>query len=256
MQLVDESDDLNVLITPDTLIRADCNKAMSFVPDNSVDAVVSDPPYQTTQNEWDSVLDLGWMWRQYRRVLKPNGAVVLTSKQPFTSKLVQSNLDWFKYEWIWEKENSTGHLNVSRMPLGVHENILFFCEGSSYYYPIMGRGRPYGGMKGQDTTPNYGKQRPVMQDNPGTRYPNSILFFPRDPERLHPTQKPVALFEYLIRTYTKEGDVVLDNTAGAMTMAVAAIKCNRRYICIEQSKEYFDLGAKRVEQEEMRIRML
>ena len=255
MQLVDESE-LRGFIARDTLIRADCLKAVGHIPDGQIDMCLCDLPYAQTQNEWDSELDLNWLWMEYKRILKPGGAVVLTAKQPFTSRLVQSKLDWFKYEWIWEKENSTGHLNVSRMPLGVHENILFFCEGSSYYYPIMGRGRPYGGMKGQDTTPNYGKQRPVMQDNPGTRYPNSILFFPRDPERLHPTQKPVALFEYLIRTYTKEGDVVLDNTAGVMTTAVAAIRCNRHYVCIEQSKEYFDLGVKRVEQEEMRIRML
>ena len=255
MQIVDENE-LDVWIRPDTLIRADCLKAMQFIPDHSVDLILCDLPFEVTANKWDVAIDSSWMWREYERVLILGKAVVLNAIQPFTSILVNSKPDWFKYEWIWEKNISTNHLNVETQPLRIHESILIFINGSSFYHPLYGRGRPYLISKGKDTTPNYRKQRAYKQQRGSERFPTSIIRYAHDHPRLHPTQKPVSLFEYLIRTYTQEGDVVLDNTAGVMTTAVAAIRCNRHYVCIEQSKEYFDLGVKRVEQEEMRIRML
>ena len=256
MQLVDESELDDGQISPETLVRADCLIAMPHIPDKSVDMVLCDLPFQVTANHWDVALDSVWLWKEYERILIPGAAVVLNAIQPFTSILVQGNLDWFKYEWIWEKNISTNHLNVTTQPLRIHESILVFINGTSFYHPIYGRGRPYLNSKGEDTTPNYEKQKAYKQQRGSERFPTSIIRYAHDHPRLHPTQKPVALFEYLIRTYTKEGDVVLDNTAGVMTTAVAAIRCNRHYLCIEQSKEYFDLGAKRVEQEEMKIRML
>ena len=172
-------------------------------------------PYGTTQNKWDSVIPLDQLWEHYNRIAKPNAAIVLTAQAPFDKVLGASNVGAMKYEWIWEKENGTGFLNAKKAPLKTHENVLVFYSELPVYNPQMREGfKPYRAPQGKSGS-NYGKVRDeYVTENDGTRYPVSVLRFPRDKNKVHPTQKPVALMEYLIRTYTNEGDTVLDNCMG------------------------------------------
>jgi site-specific DNA-methyltransferase (adenine-specific) len=223
------------------LIEGDCLEVMAELPSQSVDLVLCDLPYGTTQNKWDAVIPFAPLWATYNRVCR--GPVVLTASQPFTSALVMSNIDQFKYAWVWEKSAATGHLNARRMPMKKHEDILVFGLGP--YNPqglqplgkVVRRGSN-GSNFGASGTENF-------QEN--TNYPRSIIGFPSDAKAIHPTQKPVALMEYLIRTYTNEGDLVLDNCMGSGTTGVACANTGRRFIGIEKDPRYFDIACERIE---------
>ena len=224
------------------VICGDCLEVMKDIPDKSVDMILADLPYGTTACKWDTIIPFEPLWEQYKRIIKDNGAIVLTASQPFTSALITSNLKMFKYEWIWEKEQGVNFLLSKKVPLKVHENILVF--GGNIYFPQMEKGKPYLSGKGNsgDVTKNVIK---IQTKNEGTRYPRSVIKINRE-VGLHPTQKPVALFEYLIKTYTNEGDIVLDNVAGSGTTGVACKNTNRNYILIEKEPEYIDIINKRL----------
>jgi site-specific DNA-methyltransferase (adenine-specific) len=215
---------------------------MKTIPDQSVDLVLCDLPYGTTQNKWDSVIPFGNLWAEYRRVCA--GVVCLTASQPFTSDLMTSNRDWFRYAWVWEKSAATGHLNAKRMPMKLHEDVLVFAKGPHTYNP---QGLvPYGKVtKRGNNGGNFGESgNENFQEF--TNYPRSILRVPHEQKPVHPTQKPVALMEYLVLTYTNEGDVVLDNTMGSGTTGVAAVKNNRKFIGIERDPDYFKIAEQRI----------
>lgn len=207
-----------------------------------------DLPYGTTKNKWDSVIPIDKLWEQYERIIKQNGAIVLFSQMPFSAELVHSNLKLFKYEWIWQKDNGTGFLNAKKMPLKIHENILVFYNKLPIYNPQMRTGfKPYKCKQGRHST-NYGnyEQGHITKSN-GDRYPIDIINFKKD-VGLHPTQKPVALLEYLIKTYTNENDLVLDNCMGSGTTGVACINTNRNFIGIEVDENYYEIAKNRIEE--------
>jgi DNA modification methylase len=220
---------------------------MKDIPDKSIDMILCDLPYGTTRNKWDSVISLNKLWEQYNRIIKDNGAIVLFSQMPFSAELVHSNLKLFKYEWIWQKENGTGFLNAKKMPLKIHENILVFYKKTPTYNPQMRKGfKPYTQKSGRGSN-NYGQQVQVITNNEGQRYPIDIIEFKRDANKLHPTQKPVALLEYLIKTYTNENDTVLDNCMGSGSTGVACINTNRNFVGIELDETYFKIAKNRIE---------
>ena len=225
----------------------DCLELMKDIPDKSIDMILCDLPYGTTKNKWDSIIPLDKLWEQYERIIKDTGAIVLFSQMPFTAELTHSNLKLFKYEWIWEKDNSTGFLNAKKMPLKIHENILMFYKKLPTYNPQMRTGfKPYKCKQGRHST-NYGayEQGHITESN-GERYPIDIIEFKKD-SGLHPTQKPVALLEYLIKTYTNENDLVLDNCMGSGSTGVACKKLNRNFIGIELDEKYFEIAKERIE---------
>ena len=225
----------------------DCLEIMKDIPDKSIDMILCDLPYGTTRNKWDSVIQLDKLWEQYERIIKDTGAIVLFSQMPFTAELTHSNLKLFKYEWIWEKDNGTGFLNAKKMPLKIHENILVFYKKLPTYNPQMRTGfKPYKCKQGRHST-NYGlyEQGHITESN-GERYPIDIIEFKKD-SGLHPTQKPVALLEYLIKTYTNDGDLVLDNCMGSGSTGVACVNTNRRFIGIELDEKYFNIAKERIE---------
>lgn len=237
------------MIKLNTIYNEDCiseklNEGMNRIKDKSIDMILCDLPYGTTACKWDEIIPFDKLWAQYGRIIKDNGAIVLTASQPFTTKLINSNIDLFRYEWIWEKEQGVNFMLAKKQPLKVHENVLIFYNKQSTYNPQMTEGKPYTSGKGTsgDVTGNVKK---VQTKNKGTRYPRSVQKINRE-TGLHPTQKPVALFEYLIKTYTNEEDVVLDNCIGSGTTAVAAINTNRNYIGFELDKEYYDIAIDRV----------
>lgn len=227
------------------LYQGDCLELMLDLSDGSVDMVLCDLPYGTTQNKWDSIIPLDRLWAEYWRVVKLNGAVVLTAAQPFTSALVMSQIDKFKYEWIWQKEAGTGLLNAKRQPLRDHESALVFYRKQCSYNPQWGVGKPYVAAKGGETS-NYNASGHVVTESDGRRYPKTVIKFQRDRGGVHPTQKPVALMEYLIRTYTNPGDTVLDNTMGSGTTGVASANSERKFIGMEMDAGYFEIAKKRV----------
>ena len=226
------------------LIQGDCLELMKEIPDKSIDMILCDLPYGTTACKWDMIIPFELLWKQYERIIKDNGAIVLTASQPFTSALVMSNPKLFKYEWIWEKEQGVNFMLSKKQPMKVHENILIFSKKQIKYNPIMTIGRPYISGKGTsgDVTGNVTK---IQTKNGGTRFPKSIIKINRE-TGLHPTQKPVALFEYLIKTYTNEGETVLDNCMGSGTTGVACKNLNRNFIGIELDPEYFKIAEKRI----------
>lgn len=226
------------------LLRGDCLELMKTIPDTSVDMILCDLPYGTTRNKWDSVIPLDALWREYRRISR--GAIVLTAQTPFDKVLGASNLDMLRYEWIWRKEAGTGFLNAKRAPLKDHENVLVFYETPPTYNPQMRQGfKPYKTTKGGETS-NYNASGIVETESNGERYPVTVLEFQRDKDKLHPTQKPVALMEYLIRTYSNEGDTVLDNCMGSGTTGVACVNTGRRFVGMEQEAKYFDIAINRI----------
>lgn len=231
-----------------TLMLGDCLDRMKEIPDGSVDMVLCDLPYGTTQNKWDSVIPLEPLWAEYRRVCKPSAAIVLTAQTPFDKLLGASNMGMLKYEWIWKKNIATGHLNANRAPMKEHENILVFYRELPTYNPQMAKGEAYShsrGSVGNDSGTNYGKVNRTDTVNNGERFPKTVLTFYRE-IGFHPTQKPVALMAYLIRTYTNEGDVVLDNTMGSGTTGVACGSELRRFIGIERDPDYFKICENRI----------
>jgi DNA modification methylase len=235
------------------LLLGDCLEKMGEIEAGSVDLIAADLPYGTTNCRWDSVIPFEPMWDHFRRVLKPCGAVVLTASQPFTSALVMSNPKWFRYEWAWDKVNrNTGALNAKKMPLKRHENILVFYRSASTYNPQYRPGKPYIAHRtnGHGAHTRYGRDADDRSTvNDGNYYPSSVLEIPADLKiemGLHPTQKPVALFEYLIRTYSNEGETVLDPTFGSGTTGVACLNTNRRFIGIERDPSYFATATARI----------
>lgn len=231
----------------------DCFDAMREIPDGVIDMVLCDLPYGTTQNKWDSVLPLAQLWAEYWRVCKPNAAIVLTAAQPFTSNLVMSQLKYFKYDWVWRKPKGTGHLNAKKMPMKDKEDICVFYKDQCLYNPQFTEGKPYKNKAGKDPTKtssmtdSYGNYTNKRENNEGKRYPKQVQDFPIvERGTIHPTQKPTELWEYLIKTYTNEGELVLDNTAGSGTTAIAAINTNRKWVCIEKEKEYYDKAIERI----------
>lgn len=229
------------------LMHGDCLEMMKLIPDGSVDMVLCDLPYGTTQNKWDAVIPLDQLWAEYKRVGKPNCAYVLTAQAPFDKVLGCSNLPMLKYEWIWQKEAGTGHLNAKKAPMKDHENVLVFYAAPPTYNPQMRTGfKPYVVAKGGESS-NYNASGPVTTISDGSRYPLTTIRFDRDKGNVHPTQKPVALMEYLIRTYTNEGDTVLDNTMGSGTTGVACVNTGRQFIGIERDDKYFAIAKQRIE---------
>ena len=227
------------------LIHGDCLEVMKTLPDASIDAIITDPPYGTTQNTWDSIIPLDIMWVQLKRIVKQNGAITLFSQNPFSAVLVSSNINMFKYNWIWQKPQGTGHLNSKKYPLKNHEDICVFSFKPHKYNPQMSKGKPYTIKSGRASS-NYGSQVQVVTENQGLRYPKTVLQFSPDKNKLHPTQKPIALLEYLIKTYTNEGDTVLDFTMGSGTTGVACKNLNRNFIGIELDSKYFAIAGKRI----------
>lgn len=229
-----------------TLLNGDSLEMMATLPSASVDMIACDLPYGTTQNKWDAVIPFESLWAQYRRIAKPNAAIVLTASQPFTSDLIASNRDWFRYEWVWDKTKGGNFLLAKKQPMKSHENVVVFYQRQPTYNPQMvvrGAPRKKGGGKASD---NFGVAPTVSYNN--EYYPTSIVEFSTGSrnDHFHPTQKPVALMEYLIRTYTNPGDVVLDNTMGSGTTGVAAIQSGRRFIGIERDPGYFAICQKRI----------
>jgi site-specific DNA-methyltransferase (adenine-specific) len=242
-------------ISINSIVNADCLEAMKYIKDKSIDMVLCDLPYGTTACKWDAIIPFEPLWEQYKRIIKDNGAIVLTASQPFTSALVMSNIKMFKYEWIWEKHKGTNIFAVKREPLKVHESVLVF--GGNKYNPQMTIGKSYK-PRGSH---NVGKKEGLIIANkpvgyakdfdPSKRYPVSIQKFSNHNQKensLHPTQKPAALFEYLIKTYTNEGDLVLDNCAGSFTTAIACENTKRNWICIEKEEKYCEIGIKRIKE--------
>lgn len=221
---------------------------MNSLPDGSIDMVLCDLPYGTTRNPWDSTIDLGALWCHYRRAVKPNGAILLFAQTPFDKVLGCSNLHMLRYEWVWEKTNATGFLNAKKMPLKAHENILVFYQNAPTYNPIKTTGHPRKTSTRLDKSSNYGTQTKTCEYDSTERYPRDVLVFPMDKQKskLHPTQKPLALCEYLIKTYSNEGDVVLDNCMGSGTSGVACKNTNREFIGFELDEEYFEIAKARL----------
>ena len=235
--------------------NADCFDVFPLIPDGSIDMILCDLPYGTTACKWDTILPFDKLWQAYERIIKPNGAIVLTASQPFTSALVMSNKKLFKYTWVWEKSNTSNPLNAPYQPLKVHEDIVVFSQsastysikGSMKYSPQKIKGVYYkGGTRKGGKMEFHTDPSGYIYNGSDDRYPRSVLKI-NEEKGLHPTQKPVALMEYLIKTYTNEGDLVLDNCAGSFTTAIAAINTNRNYICIEKELDYYNKGIKRIE---------
>ena len=229
------------------LMLGDCLDRMKEIPDGSVDMVMCDLPYGTTRNNWDSLIPLDLLWDEYERIIKTRGVIVLTAQTPFDKVLGASNLKMLKYEWIWEKPKATGHLNAKKMPMKAHENILVFYKKLPTYNPQKTAGEPYKPSGGGSKLDNYGDFAAIREGSlDGTRYPRSVVKFNHETKPLHPTQKPVALMEYLIKTYTNEGEEVLDNCMGSGTTGVACRNLNRKFVGIEMDEGYFEIAKKRI----------
>lgn len=239
-----------------TLWRGNCLELMKDIPDKSVDMVLCDLPYGTTQNKWDKKLDLTRLFFEYNRIIKANGAIALFSQMPFSCDLINANRKFFRYEWIWEKGHPGGFLNAHKMPLRSHENILVFYKKIATYHPQFTQGKPYR-RKSSDkiATTNYGRFSPIETHSDGKRYPKDIIqfntpknIFGKNTGKFHPTQKPVNLLEYLIKTYTNEGETVLDNCMGSGSTGVACVNTNRNFIGIELDENYFQIAKNRIEE--------
>ena len=220
---------------------------MKQIPGASIDLILCDLPYGTTQNRWDTVIPLESLWTQYHRIIKDNGAIVLFAQTPFDKVLGCSNLNRLKYEWIWKKSQGTGHLNAKKMPMKAHENVLVFYKSLPTYNPQFREGSPYTVKRSGKGSTNYGKQIAVNTINSGYRYPLSVLEFNSD-RGLHPTQKPVALLEYLVKTYSNPGELVLDNCMGSGSTGVACVNTDRNFIGIELDQGYFEIAQKRIDE--------
>lgn len=229
-----------------TLLQGDCLELMKDIPDKSVDLILCDLPYGTTHNKWDTIIPFDKLWTQYNRIIKDNGAILLFSQMPFGANLIMSNPKMFRYEWIWEKTQATGHLNAKKMPMKAHENILVFYKHLPTYNPQMRTGFKAYTQKSGRASSNYGSQIQVITENNGDRYPIDIVEFEKDSDKLHPTQKPVVLLEYLIKTYTNEGDTVLDNCMGSGSTGVACKNTNREFIGMELDEKYFKIACDRI----------
>lgn len=234
-----KSDDLSNVIN--RLFEGDCLEYMKEIPDGSVDMILCDLPYGMTQNEWDCYIPLDELWKQYNRVIKPNGAIVLTSNGIFTAKLILSQPNIYKYKWVWEKSKSTNFLNAKKQPLRKHEDVCVFYKKQPTYNPQMTPGEPYDkGVRKNQLSGSYGDFQPVHVCSEGERYPTDIIYFKTaesEGDVVHPTQKPVELGRYFVKTYTNPGDVILDNTFGSGSFLVAALMEGRNFIGIEKNED-------------------
>ena len=247
--------------------NGDCIEIMKNIPDKSIDMILCDLPYGTSACKWDIVIPFDLLWKQYSRIIKDNGAIVLFGNEPFSSKLRLSNIDMYKYDWKWEKPNGANFLNFKYQPSKVHEDIMVFGKmavsyskkGNLIYNPQMEVGKPYQQKSGKQKN-EYGNStvrtpiKQVITDNDGVRYPRSIQKFSLDKEKLHPTQKPIALLEYLIKTYTNEGEVVLDNCMGSGSTGVACLRTNRKFIGIELDSNYYNIAKERLRKESKNLK--
>lgn len=222
------------------VIEGDCLEVMKNIESKSVDMILCDLPYGTTQNKWDSVIPLELLWKEYKRIIKNNGAIVLTSQGVFTAKLILSNEAWFKYKIVWEKSKSTNFLNAKKQPLRKHEDICVFYGKPPIYNPQMTEGEPYDkGVRKDQLTGSYGDFKPVRVTSKGLRYPTDVVYFKTaesEGQVYHATQKPVELGRYLIRTFTNPGDIVLDNACGSGSFLISAIMEERKFIGIEKNE--------------------
>ena len=239
---------MGLIVKKYELHLGDCLEVMKSIPDGSIDMILCDLPYGTTRNKWDSIIPFELLWAHYNRICK--GAIVLTAAQPFTSALIMSNVKNFKYQWVWEKTQAVGHLNAWKQPMRKHEDICVFYRKQSTYNPQI-TDKPKENIRPQTgrtkTTSNYGAHGfDVFKCPPDKSMPASVLKFANAQKTVHPTQKPVALMEYLIRTYTNEGDIVLDNCMGSGTTGVACVNTGRRFIGIEMDTGYFQTAQGRI----------
>ena len=237
------------------ILLGDCLELMKDIPNGSIDMILADLPYGTTACKWDSIIDLELLWNEYKRLIKDNGAIVLTASQPFTTKLISSNYDWFKYELIWEKDRPSNVMLSKKQVLKYHENILVFYKNQCTYNPQMRfsdyDNRKRKGIKYDVSEGVTEKTKSYVTDDhdPKKKYPKSVLYYPRNwrpQDQLHSSQKPLELFDWLIKTYTNEGQIVLDNTAGSGTTAIACLNTNRQFIVMEKEQKYYDMILKRV----------
>jgi len=230
------------------LRRGDCLEVMKTIESGSIDAIITDPPYGTTACKWDSVIDFGLMWEQLNRIIKPNGAIVLFGSEPFSSALRMSNIKNYKYDWKWEKKQATGHLNSKKQPMRLYEDAMVFYKKQCKYNPqgiIPTTPKNHNLKEGSSL---YGKQKPFVS-GAFRNYPKNKLVFENvsKSSNFHPTQKPVELMEYLIKTYTNEGETVLDFTMGSGSTGVAAKNLGRNFIGIEQDENYFNIATERIQ---------
>lgn len=245
-------------VSGSALFQGDCLDIMPLIPNKSVQLILADLPYGTTACKWDSIIPFDKLWKEYERIITDNGAIVLTASQPFTSALVMSNPKLFKYEWIWRKNTGTGFATAKYQPLRYHESILVFSKGKTNYNPIpterfseaskkMCKKPVRGG--GKKTSSHISMEIVKVQYDSETKNPESVLEFKSVPNagghKLHPTQKPIELFEYLIKTYSNETDMVLDNTMGSGTTCLAAKELNRKFIGIEKDANYYEIACRR-----------
>lgn len=227
------------------ILHGDCLERLREIPDGSVDMVLADLPYGTTACKWDTVIPFEPLWAEINRVAKLNAAMCFFAQTPFDKTLGQSNIKELKYEWVWEKPSGTGFLNCKKAPLKSHENVLVFYRSLPTYNPQFEPGKPYKATAGRFSE-NYGAQKTTSIENAGFRYPKTVLRYA--PQKgLHPTQKPVPLLEYLIRTYTNPGDLVLDPTCGSGSSGVAALNLGRGFVGIEREQKYVDIARARIE---------
>lgn len=233
------------------ITHGDCLEVMKEIPDKSIDMILCDLPYGTTACSWDTIIPFEPLWESYKRVIKDNGAIVLTASQPFTSKLVMSNLEMFKYCWVWEKPQGVDPFMASKRPLNNIEDIIVFSRKQTIYNPQKSKGKPYNVVRDKSARVHEVTGQTMKRSqtiNNGERLPHRIIKINQE-RGDHPTQKPVALFEYLVKTYTNEGDTVLDNCAGSGTTAIACIKTKRKYILIEKEQKYIDIIHKRIKEQ-------
>ena len=241
------------------IYNMDCLEGMKLMDDKSIDMILCDLPYGTSACKWDSVIPFDKLWEQYKRIIKDDGAIVLFGSEPFSSLLRTSNIKLYKYDWKWEKPSGANFLNFKYQPAKVHEDIMIFGKmatsyskkGNMKYYPQMEAGEPYKQKSGKQKLDysNSTVRTPIEQvitENNGTRYPRSIQKFNLDKEKLHPTQKPIDLLEYLIKTYSNENDLILDNCIGSGSTAIACINTNRQYIGFELNTGYFNIAQERI----------
>lgn len=242
--------------TMNRIFHGDCLEVMQSISDKSIDMILCDLPYGTTACKWDTIIPFEPLWEQYKRIIKERGAIVLTASQPFTSALVMSNIKWFKYCWYWIKTRPTGFLNAKIMPLKNIENVCVFCKSKTFYYPQGLQAYNRWRVNSESVQKINVSKGPIAVASGSltdksflqefTNYPTQVLQIKSEGKTIHPTQKPVVLFEYLIKTYTQEGETVLDNCAGSGTTAIACMNTGRNYILIEKEKEYFDIMRERI----------
>ncbi len=237
------------------MIQGDCLEAMRNIPDGSVDMVLADLPYGISACKWDNVIPFEPLWAELHRVCKPSAAMCMFGSEPFSSKIRMSNLKRFKYDWVWEKTNATGFLDARRKPLKAHEHVSVFANQRTLYLPQKMDGNPYtarsGGCGESVTADKKVQAGGHVTISGGKRFPRSVIKFSNSEKGLHPTQKPVPLLEYLIKTYTNEGDTVLDPTMGSGSTGVACVNLGRKFIGIEKEQKYFEIARKRIETQEV-----